>query len=511
MFLILILLGILVLYYYSVKNFSYFSKRNIKHDPPIPIFGNYLSVAFARFTDIEMATYLYNKYDGEKVVGYYRGTTPELVVRDPELLKHILNLDFLHFYKRGLGRDPKLEPLLRNLVSSEGDTWKLLRKGLSPAFTSSKLKNMFPIINECTDRMVNLARKMALTEEEFDACNLSARFTMELIGAHGFGIDMNTINNEHSLFINLREFIFIKSKWQIFLFAIKDLFPNSLIKKVVLGKPQIAQTLTEILNGVRKQRQNDKNPRHDFIHLLLELEKEGKIYSDSLEPDENGQFRKIELDFDETYVIAQLYVYLAAGFETASTAMSYTMHELAFHPEIQREVQEEVDRVLDKYDNKLCSEAISEMVLLEMCVKEGLRIFPPAGALFRVCTKNFRIPESNVTIEAGTKLIVPVQGLHMDPKYFENPKEFRPKRFLTEAKTWPKYAYIPFGEGPKKCIGARMGTIEAMCGLAALLHKFNIEPSPSSTKELKVNRASFIVQCIDNGLPMQLSFRNKPL
>ncbi|CAK1544732.1 unnamed protein product [Leptosia nina] len=96
----------------------------------------------------------------------------------------------------------------------------------------------------------------------------------------------------------------------------------------------------------------------------------------------------------------------------------------------------------------------------------------------------------------------------MDPKYFKDPEKFNPKRFLHEmSEPTHKYAYLPFGEGPRKCIGARLGTLETMMGLAATLHKFTIKPSPSTTRKVKLNRTSFLVQVVDGGLPVQLTLR----
>ncbi|XP_050679907.1 cytochrome P450 6B5-like [Leptidea sinapis] len=511
MFLILSAIVIIILYYYSTRNFNYFAKRKIKCEPPIPIFGNHSQVVFARLTEIERISAIYNKYQNEKVVGYFRGTTPDLIVRDPELLKHIFNLDFLQFHQRGLGRDPKYEPVMLNLFSADGDRWKLVRHGLSPAFTSSKLKSMFPIIVDCAEKLEQVAMKLALQKEDFDFVDLSSRFTIEIIGSCGFGIEMDTMNNEHCLFLQLRDMIFIKSIWQIVLFGIRDLFPNSIIKRIPISRPDIMRIINEIVNGIRRQRLENNITRNDFMNLLLEIQKNGKITGESLEEtDENGKPKQVEIEFDDAYVSAQLFIFFAAGFETASTAMSFTMHQLAYHPEIQRKIQEEIDTVLSKYDNKLCFEAVNEMTLLECAFKEAMRLFPPGGLTTRFCAKEFKVPNSNITIEAGTRLIIPIQAIHMDPKYFDNPTEFRPDRFTPDAtKSRHKYVYLPFGEGPRKCIGARLGIVETMAGLAAILRKFTVEPSPLSTRDIVRRKTSYLVQAVEGGLPCRLTLREQ--
>ncbi|XP_045520535.1 cytochrome P450 6B5-like [Pieris brassicae] len=503
-----ILLIVVILYFYYMRKFQYFSQRNIKHESPVPIFGNHTKVFFARRTNIETACYLYKKYSDEKYVGYYRGTNPEIIVRDPDLVKYILNENFLVFPNRGVKRDAKIEPLMLNMLSEEGDAWKLLRTNLSSAFSSSRIKSMFPIVVDYAEKFVKIAHNLAVEEKEFDAHIFTARFTIDLIGACGFGIDMNAINNEQSLFIKLRDYMFIKSKLQMILFGVYDLFPQSLINKVSLLKPQVREIIMEILDSVRSHRQNDDTQRNDFINILLELGKAGKLTGDSLETDDTGKYKQAEIEFDNNRIAAQLFIYFIAGFETSSTTMSYAMHQLAHHHDIQQEVQKEIDTTLAKHDGRLCYESVSEMLFLEMVVKESLRLFPPAGLTTRASPKDCSLPGVNGTIKTGTRITIPIHALHMDEMYFDNPEEFDPKRFSNESsQPRHKYAYIPFGEGPRKCIGARFGTLNTMVGLAAILHKYNIKPSQSTRKNIRPNRAAYLIQFIDGGLPLKLTMR----
>ncbi|CAK1544731.1 unnamed protein product [Leptosia nina] len=210
---------------------------------------------------------------------------------------------------------------------------------------------------------------------------------------------MNSLNNEHSLFLTLRDMVFLKSKWQLVQYSLFELFPESFIKNFKSSRSGVWPIMKEIFDNIRKQRlDNLMEKRNDFINLLLELGKEGKLYGEELGMGENGRKRQIEIDFNENRMIAQLFIYFVAGFETASTTMSYAMHELAFHPEIQQEVQKEIDTVLAKHKNEFSYEAITEMHLLESVIKESLRLFPPAGVTHRMCTKDYIIPEVNVKI-----------------------------------------------------------------------------------------------------------------
>lgn len=142
---------------------------------------------------------------------------------------------------------------------------------------------------------------------------------------------------------------------------------------------------------------------------MLECKRKGKITCDSIE--------RVSADgLPEKATIEMTYELIAAQ---ASRYTSITLHELAHHPEIQKKVQREIDTVLANYDNRLCYEAIKEMTYLESAFKEGMRTFPSLGFLVRQCAKRYTFED----------LIITLQALHNDPKYFENPTEFRPERF----------------------------------------------------------------------------------
>ncbi|XP_048484851.1 probable cytochrome P450 6a18 [Plutella xylostella] len=484
----LIILALLLFYYYSTRNHNYWANRNVKHEKPVPIFGTHFRNLFGYKSITDISEELYNKYKDEKVVGYYRGNTPELIVRDPELVKRILNVDFAYFYMRGLTRNDALEPLLLSLFHVEGDRWKLLRQRLTSAFTTHKLKGMFPLVVQCAGKLQAAAAALAARAEPYDVRELMARFTTEFIGACGFGIEMDTINNEHSQFRDLGKLIFTPSRRFVIFNCLMEVFPF-LKNHIALMNPEIELAIRKLFEQIQKQRNYAPIGRNDFVDLLLELEKKGKMCGESIENvNKDGQPLKVEMDMDMKMMVAQLFVFFAAGFETSSSATSYTLHQLAYNPDIQTRVQEDIDRVMSKYDNKLCYEAIAEMTLLDMAFKESMRKFPSLGVLNRVCAKKYVIPELDITLDPGVKILIPVQAIQHDEQYFDNPFEYRPERFEEDAvKDRHKFVYLPFGEGPRSCIGARLGQMQSMAGLAALLHRFTFEPSALSTPQLTVN------------------------
>ena len=455
MIFLLLPLVLVLLYYYTTKNHDYWEKRNVKYEKPVPVFGTLYDNVVAKKSIVEIAVELYNKYPNEPVVGLYRGTTPELVVRDLDIARRILSVDFASFYPRGMGRDPEIEPVFLNLFHVDGDKWKLLRQRLTSTFTTAKLKNMFPLVVQCAEKLQQVGEDIVNRGGDCDVRELMARFTTEFIGACGFGIQMDTINDEHSLFRDLGRKIFKRSWKNYVVVALYDLFPDfRKIAQRTLRETVLMDSIQEIVVNIRKQRNNKPIGRNDFIDLLLELEGKGKITGESVEKrTADGKPEHVEMEMDLTCMVAQVFVFFAAGFETSSSATSFMLHQLAFHPKEQRKVQEDIDQVLAKYDNKLCYDSIAEMKALSNAFKEAMRMFPSLGNLHRVCARKYTIPELNITLDPGVKIIIPVQAIQNDEKYFDNPTEFLPDRFNDPNVEKQKYAYMPFGEGPRQCIG----------------------------------------------------------
>lgn len=459
-FLALIFVAVIALYFYGTSSFKYWEKRGIKHDKPLPFFGNNLNNYRMKQSVTQIADYLYWKYPNEKVVGFYRNSYPELVIRDPEIAKRILITDFGSFYPRGINSHKTvIEPLLKNLFFADGDLWRLLRQRMTPAFTSGKLKAMFPLIVERAERLKNKAINATESGKVLDARDLMARYTTDFIGACGFGLDADSLSDENSAFRKLGADIFKVTPTQAVKQMFKEMFPEMCKHFKVLDR--LEPRVFNIVKSILEKRNYEPSGRNDFIDLLLECKKKGKLVGESIEKTKpDGTPEQVSLELDDLLMAAQVFVFFAAGFETSSSATSFTLHQLAFNPEEQKKVQDEIDRVLAKYNNSLCYDAIKEMTYLDCAFKEGMRMFPSLGFLVRRSACNFTFPDLNLSIDEGVMVIIPLQSMHNDPQYFKDPDQFRPERFLPEnISPETKYVYLPFGIGPRACIGKLDSTL----------------------------------------------------
>ncbi|KAL9708001.1 hypothetical protein quinque_011519 [Culex quinquefasciatus] len=211
----------------------------------------------------------------------------------------------------------------------------------------------------------------------------------------------------------------------------------------------------------------------------------------NVEPLEEGSDNLGPLTFNE--IAAQAFLFFLAGFETSSTTLSYCMYELARNSDIQDKARKSVSEVL-KQHGSMSYEAVQDMKYLECCINESLRKYPPVANIFRDITMNYKVPNSGVILEKGYRVAIPVYGIHHDPEYYPDPETFNPDRFTPEQSTKRHpMAFLPFGEGPRNCIGLRFGMLQTKVGLAYLLQKFRFKPTARTPSPLKIAPSNVIM------------------
>lgn len=140
---------------------------------------------------------------------------------------------------------------------------------------------------------------------------------------------------------------------------------------------------------------------------------------------------------------------------------------------------------------------------------ETLRMYPPLLVLNRECTKDWTIPNTDIVINKGVQVAIPAFALQRDEQYYPNPDQFIPERFNAEnsaGKSFVNRPYMPFGEGPRVCIGLRLGKMQSKVGLILMLKNYNFELTGSTLKPLAISPSSFVISPI-GGLPLKITKR----
>uniref|UniRef100_A0A1B0B4H8 Cytochrome P450 n=1 Tax=Glossina palpalis gambiensis TaxID=67801 RepID=A0A1B0B4H8_9MUSC len=470
--------------YLKLKNiYSYWSKMGVPHEKPLFFLGNMKGVGYTyHWTEINRRVYTKFK-DSSPIAGLYIFLTKAVIVMDLDLIKNILIKDFQYFSDRGIFHNERDDPLTGNLLFLDGDAWRVLRQKISPVFTSGKVKFMFSTIVKVAERLEQACDNIVTKgENEVETKDLCARFTTDVIGECGFGIECNSLEEPRAEFREMGRNVFERPRHsmliQTFMFTNPDLARQLRMKHF---RNDTSEFFMRVVKETIKLRQDNQIKRNDFMDLLIELmEKREKLLKQGqlIEDDDMAS----GLTYEQ--VCAQAMVFFLAGFDTSSAAMAFCLYELALNLDIQRKLREEILAVLEKYNSQITYESLKEMTYLEQVFNETLRKYPVVPHLARVCLKDYCLPNSDVILEKGLRIIIPIDAIHNDPEYFKEPDKFNPDRFSSAAIAQQHHAlsFIPFGEGPRNCIGMRFGKLQAQIGLIMMLRKFQF----STTSKTKI-------------------------
>ncbi|CAL8286246.1 unnamed protein product [Arctogadus glacialis] len=395
------------------------------------------------------------------------GPVPMLMLYHPETVEALLN-NSVHMDKSNLYTF--LHPWLgTGLLTSTGPKWRQRRKMLTPTFHFSILLEFLEVMNEQADILVEkLGREVG--EGPFDCFQTITLCALDIICETAMGKKMYAQSNSESNYVQsvykMSDIILRRQKAPWFWWDVSyNLFGEGLEHNRRL------KTLHEVTSNVIHERadqlrleeedsdsvpENGTRKRRAFLDMLLKTVDEGG---------NKLTHRDIQEEVD---------TFMFEGHDTTAAAMNWTVHLLGSHPEVQRKVHREIDEVFGGSKRSITMEDLKELKYLDCVIKESLRIFPSVPLFARtlcddIVINGFKVPK-------GANAIVLSYALHRDPRYFPNPEEFQPERFLPENSVGrPPYAYIPFSAGLRNCIGQRFAMMEEKVVLASILRSFNIE------------------------------------
>lgn len=436
-----------LVFYFLKKKFSYFEERDIPHLKPKWILGN-LSGVGSSMHMIDLVRKIYDEFKGKDVIaGMFTLASPSLIVTDIELAKLITVKDFDHFSERGFLVNEENEPLTGNLASIGGEKWRFLRTKLSPALTSGKIKMMFNTIAEKGDAFIQ-AVETASKKGSIEMKTMSNRYTIDVISSAAFGMEFKTLEDEKAEIIRLSKQLFGEDGDGMLLFFLVFTFPKfaKFFNLRAFPKPP-SEYIIEVITSTINYREDKNIERNDFLNMLIQLKNKGSI---------EGEFTTEKRKLTLNECIAQAFIFFFGGSDTTSSVIAYAMVELGMNQEIQEKVRVEILEKTKSDEGKLTYDNLNEMIYLSQVVNETLRKFPPGFAIFRQATKDYKIPNSKHVIPKGRQLMIPVISFHYDEAYWKNPDDFNPDRFTAEETAkGPSGVFLPFGDGPRNCIGMR--------------------------------------------------------
>ncbi|KAK2865556.1 hypothetical protein Q7C36_001612 [Tachysurus vachellii] len=406
-----------------------------------------------------------DKFRNAPLLQAWLGPLPFLFLYHAETVERVLNnsvhMDKAYSYTF-------LHPWLgTGLLTSTGTKWRSRRKLLTPTFHFSILTDFLEVMNEQAVVLVDKLDKHA-GKEPFDCFSHITLCALDIICETAMGKKIFAQSNHDSEYVrSVYRMSDLISKRQ----RMPWYWPDIAFHYFGDGKEhdRCLKTLHSFTESVIREREKygvhhmesdrgtdqGKKKRQAFLDMLLKT------------TDENGN-KLTHQDIRE-----EVDTFMFEGHDTTAAGMNWAVHLLGAHPDIQRKVQQELYEVFGDSDRPISSEDLKKLRYLECVIKEALRIFPSVPFFARTICEDTHI--NGYKVPKGVNVIIMTYALHRDPRFFPEPEEFRPERFLPENMAGQSpYCYIPFSAGLRNCIGQRFALMEEKVILASILRSFNI-------------------------------------
>lgn len=337
-----------------------------------------------------------------------------------------------------------------SLLSSEGEFWRRQRRVLQPAFHRQRIATYGEVMVSRTERMISTWQDGETRDVHRDMMSVLLEIAAETL----FDATSNKLEELMEVFGRVEGTLTGQGGGVQAQEGLRGISGQTLD---YLRFWKALRQLDGITYGIINERRRSGKDTGDLLSMLLHFE------------DEDGDRMTDRQLRDE--VVAMFF----AGYETTANALSWTWYLLSQHPEAETKLLTELQEVLG--DRRPTMEDLPRLRYTDMIVKESMRLYPPAWSIAREALGECDI--GGYRVSPGTQLLISQWVTHRDPRYFEDPEAFDPDRWEDGfAKRIPKYAYFPFGGGPRQCIGGAFATIQVALLVATIARKFRLELVP---------------------------------
>ena len=397
----------------------------------------------------------YTALYGDTFRFYFGGVKEAIVTTNPVVIQHVLKTNSENYHKSHIQKKRMGHFLGKGLLTTEGEAWKTQRRLIQSGFERKQLEVLSSIMQDSlADSLRDFDRQAHIGP--VDIYPLMMKITFAMVGKSLFGAklkedDINLISEAIS---TVQEFM-VRQTIQPYL------NPWFTVSGELRKHEEMTARAFGILRDYIRWRREEK-PGHDLLQILLDAR-----YSD-------GTSMSDELVVSESMQI------LVAGHETSSNALSWLLYLLSSRPDC-------VDRVRDEFDSVLGERHVSFSVVPKFefttqVILEALRLYPPFWMVDRMALADDRA--GDLDIPRGSTVVVFIYGTHHSPRYWENPESFDPERFTkAKEKLYTPFAHLPFGAGPRGCIGGNYAMLQMLMILSVVLRKYDFHLVPGQTIE----------------------------
>jgi cytochrome P450 len=397
----------------------------------------------------------YTALYGDTFRFYFGGVKEAIVTTNPVVIQHVLKTNSENYHKSHIQKKRMGHFLGKGLLTTEGEAWKTQRRLIQSGFERKQLEVLSSIMQDSlADSLRDFDRQAHIGP--VDIYPLMMKITFAMVGKSLFGAklkedDINLISEAIS---TVQEFM-VRQTIQPYL------NPWFTVSGELRKHEEMTARAFGILRDYIRWRREEK-PGHDLLQILLDAR-----YSDGT-------------SMSDELVVSESMQLLVAGHETSSNALSWLLYLLSSRPDC-------VDRVRDEFDSVLGERHVSfsdvpKFEFTTQVILEALRLYPPFWMVDRMTLADDRA--GDLDIPRGSTVVVFIYGTHHSPRYWENPESFDPERFTkAKEKLRTPFAHLPFGAGPRGCIGGNYAMLQMLMILSVVLRKYDFHLVPGQTIE----------------------------
>ncbi len=405
--------------------------------------------------------------------GFEIGKWRQYVFTHPDHLHEILVTQAAKFHKNDDYKNPKsgLARFLGNgLLISDGEFWKRQRKLVAPALHARRIGSYAETIVDHTRKMLDGWRDGARLDISQEMTSLTMRIVARVLFNTDVSADIDRVGDAVEA---LQRYT-----------GRPQLLPTWVPTPDELGARRARRNLDAIVYRIIAEWHATGEDRGDLLSMLLMAE------------DDEGQRMTDQQARDEVVTL------FLAGHETTANALNWTWYLLAQHPDIEAKLHHELDSVLDGQPPTLID--LDRLPYTEKVLKESMRLYPPAWGISREAIEDVEI--GGYPVAKGTIVGMLTYFTHHDPRWFPDPERFDPERFTPENEAkLPRYAYLPFGGGPRICVGNAFAMMEGRLILATIASRYRLTLNPGQTVQMQ----PLITLNPKGGLPMTIQVRER--
>ncbi|XP_014285594.1 probable cytochrome P450 6a23 [Halyomorpha halys] len=461
-------------YIYLRRRYRYWKNLGIPGPEPRMILGNMKDLYCLKSTEPDMMQEWYTEYRKEPYIGYYNFWKPTLFVLDPELTKAITEVDFNHFTDHpSIITAAETDSALDSLFTMKGLRWKLKRQIFSKLFSPKKLRDLSNILEQHNDTLLKAIDEELKSADEIELMGIFEQHIVKIITSFLYSIDSYHNRERHTKLLQLSDIFARPAGTTTLRFLFFTVFPNLYAKLGLSALPSAFwDYFTHFTHDLLYSRK-EVNVEHDDLVALIEKMQKGLVSE--------------KIDHHEA--VGHMFTFFVAAQDTTMTTLSHALYQLSLHPEIQEKLRTEIDSVLDGKDS-ITYDDINQMNYLDDVINETLRMFPLLGVLKRTCTEPYKINDK-FTIPKGMDISLPAYSFHTDPEYYPEPEKFLPERFSDAGKA--QALFMPFGKGPRTCIGIRFAYISMKTLIAKVVSEYFILPGTKTRNPLQLDTRTFFI------------------